>query len=62
MTFQYNPQKGFAIPVLGWLVSATILFSLIGVEVQRYPKDRTERSIEYTKNFFAGVLAAGLYC
>ncbi|KAJ5811736.1 potassium channel, partial [Penicillium riverlandense] len=62
MTFHYNPQKGFAMPVLGWLVSATILFSLIGVEVQRYKKAQTERSTEYTQNFFAGILAAGLYC
>ncbi|KAJ5610866.1 potassium channel [Penicillium lagena] len=62
MTFHYNPRKGFAIPVLGWLVSAAIMFSLIGVEVQRYRKARTEQSIEYTKNFFAGILAAGLYC
>lgn len=62
MAFHYSPCKGFFMPVLGWLASATILFSLVGVEVQQHRVSRTEQSVEYTKCFFAGIFAASLYC
>lgn len=62
MAFHYSPRKGFVIPVLGWLASATILFSLVGVEVRQHQIARTEQSVEYTQYFFAGILAASIYC
>lgn len=49
------------VTVIGWLVSAIILFSLIGVEVRQHRQGQGHRAVIYTQNFFAGIISAGLY-
>lgn len=61
MISNYDRAKGYTITVLGWFIAATILFSLIGVEVGEHRKTQPHRTLEYTQNFFAGILAAALY-
>ncbi|KAL3489992.1 TOK2 potassium channel [Aspergillus germanicus] len=61
MLFNYDRVKGFTITVFGWSVSATILFSLIGVEARQHRKAPPDQSLEYTQNFFSAVFAASLY-
>ncbi|CAI7678908.1 unnamed protein product [Penicillium pancosmium] len=51
-------MMGFMVAVIGWLASAIILFSLIGIEVRRH---RQAQGHQYTENFFAGIISAGLY-
>lgn len=61
MSFNYDRVKGFTITVFGWFISATILFSLIGIEARQDRKALPDQSLEYTKNFFSAILAASLY-
>ncbi|KAJ6108695.1 hypothetical protein N7523_010018 [Penicillium sp. IBT 18751x] len=63
LTMFLHPKsiKGFMVTVIGWLASAIILFSLIGVEVQKHRKAQGQEPLTYTENFFAGVISAGLY-
>ncbi|KAJ5765919.1 hypothetical protein N7520_005478 [Penicillium odoratum] len=62
MAFHYTSRSGFTIAVFGWLASAIILLSLIGIEVQQHRNIRSEQPLEYTQNFYAGIFAASLYC
>ncbi|KAJ5999999.1 hypothetical protein N7481_000408 [Penicillium waksmanii] len=52
---------GFMVTVLGWLASAIILFSLIGIEVHRHRQAEGHQALAYTQNFFAGIISASLY-
>lgn len=61
MMSKRDPVKGFTVTIMGWLASATILLSLIGVVVRQHPIVQPQQSLEYTQNFFYGILAAGLY-
>ncbi|KAH8701866.1 putative potassium channel [Talaromyces proteolyticus] len=61
MTSKHNPTKGFIATISGWLVAATVLFSLIGVMVRQHRIIQPPQSLQYTQNFFYGILAAGLY-
>ncbi|KAJ5404190.1 hypothetical protein N7509_004061 [Penicillium cosmopolitanum] len=51
---------GFMVTVIGWLASAIILFSLIGIEVRRHRQAQGQAFL-YTENFFAGIISASLY-
>jgi hypothetical protein len=51
---------GLMVTVIGWLASAVILFSLIGIEVRRH-REAHGQAFVYTENFFAGIISAGLY-
>lgn len=61
MFFNYDRVKGFTITVFGWFISATILFSLIGVKARQHREAPPDQSFEYTQNFFCAILAASLY-
>jgi hypothetical protein len=61
MMSKRDPVKGFIVTIMGWLSSATILFCLIGVMVRQHPIVQPQQSLEYTQNFFYGILAASLY-
>ncbi|KAJ6003411.1 hypothetical protein N7451_005958 [Penicillium sp. IBT 35674x] len=61
MITHIDPIKGFMITVIGWLASAIILFSLIGIEARQHQKAQAQQALIYTQNFFAGVISAGLY-
>jgi potassium channel subfamily K len=61
MMSKRDPAKGFTVTIIGWFASATILFSLIGVLVRQHPIAQPQQSLQYTQNFFYGILAAGLY-
>ncbi|OJJ42477.1 hypothetical protein ASPZODRAFT_105185 [Penicilliopsis zonata CBS 506.65] len=47
--------------ILGWLVPAVLLFSVIGVVVQRHTHLPSHLHREYTQAFYYGVFAAALY-
>lgn len=49
------------VTVIGWLASAIILFSLIGVEIRQHRQAQGHQNLIYTQNFFAGIISAGLY-
>lgn len=51
----------FWISVLGWLIAAALLFSSVGVAVQRHRHLPPQSRPEYTQAFYYGVFAAGLY-
>ncbi|KAJ5389095.1 uncharacterized protein N7496_000163 [Penicillium cataractarum] len=51
----------FWISVLGWLIAAALLFSIVGVVVQRHRHLPLQSRPEYTQAFYYGVFAAGLY-
>lgn len=61
MITHIDPIKGFMVTVTGWLASAIILFSLIGIEARQHQKAQAQQALIYTQNFFAGVISAGLY-
>ena len=61
MMSKRDPVKGFTVTILGWFTSATILFSLIGVVARQHLIVQPQQSLQYTQNFFYGILAAGLY-
>lgn len=61
MTLHVDSIMGFMVMMVGWLASAIILFSLIGVEVRQHQPAQGDQTILYTGNFFAGVISAGLY-
>jgi hypothetical protein len=61
MTLHIGSIKGFMVTVIGWLASAVILFSLIGVEIRKHQQAQVHEAYIYTQNFFAGIIAAGLY-
>ena len=60
MLSKRDPLKGFTLTIFCWIVSAAILFSLIGVVAREDPVVQ-QQSLEYTQNFFYGIIAAGLY-
>lgn len=60
MILHINAIKRFMVTVIGWLASAVILFSLIGIDVRHHRQEAHEALI-YTQNFFAGLISAGLY-
>lgn len=47
--------------VIGLLASAIVLFSLIGVEVRQHRQAQVHQDLEYSQNFFAGIISASLY-
>ncbi|KAJ6104955.1 hypothetical protein N7486_003644, partial [Penicillium sp. IBT 16267x] len=61
MILHIDPIKGFMVTVIGWLASAIILFSLIGIEARQHRQAQAQQAPIYTQNFFAGVISAGLY-
>lgn len=61
MMSKRDPLKGFTLTILCWIVSAAILFSLIGVVARENPVVQQQRPLGYTQNFFYGIIAAGLY-
>lgn len=61
ISFHYDRVKYFTITALCWLASSSILFCLIGVEVRQHWNASPHLSLEYTQNFFCGIVAAGLY-
>lgn len=61
MILHINSIKGFMVTVIGWLVSAIILFSLVGIEVRQHQQTQSGDALVYTQNFFAGIMSAGLY-
>ncbi|KAJ5937542.1 hypothetical protein N7454_003884 [Penicillium verhagenii] len=61
MQLHDKPVTVFWINVLGWLMAATILFSVVGVAVQRHHSLPLHTRGEYTQAFYYGVFSAGLY-
>jgi hypothetical protein len=61
MILHVDSITGFMMTAISWLASATILFSLIGVEVRRHRQSQGHQSFIYTENFFAGIISASLY-
>jgi potassium channel subfamily K len=61
MMSKRDPVKGFTVTILGWFTSATILFSLIGVVARQHLIVQPQQSLQYTQNYFYGILAASLY-
>lgn len=61
MILHVDSITGFMVTVISWLASATILFSLIGVEVRRHRQTQGHQTFVYTENFFAGIISASLY-
>jgi hypothetical protein len=61
MMSKRDPAKGFTVTIIVWFASAAILFSLIGVVARQHPIAQPQQSLQYTQNFFYGILAAGLY-
>lgn len=51
----------FWVSVLGWLIAAALLFSVIGVTVQQHRRLASQPRSEYTQAFYYGVFAATLY-
>jgi hypothetical protein len=61
MILHIDSTKGFMVTVIGWLASAIILFSLIGIDVRQHQQAQPHKALIYTQNFFAGVISASLY-
>ncbi|KAJ5657222.1 uncharacterized protein N7484_000871 [Penicillium longicatenatum] len=61
MTIHADPIKGFMVTVIGWLASATILFSLVGIAFRKHRLVQSHHALIFTENFFAGVISAGLF-
>jgi hypothetical protein len=61
MILHVDSITGFIVTVISWLASATILFTLIGVEVRRHRQSEGHQTFTYTENFFAGIISASLY-
>lgn len=61
MSLHIGSIKGYMVAVIGWLASAVILFSLIGVEVRKHWQAHGHEAYVYTENFFAGIISASLY-
>jgi hypothetical protein len=63
MVLHLNSLKGYMVTVCGWLVSAVILFNLIGIETRqhRQAQANTNQHLIYTESFYACIIAAGLY-
>ncbi|KAJ5370127.1 uncharacterized protein N7496_006219 [Penicillium cataractarum] len=61
MILHVDSITGFMVTVISWLASAIILFSLVGVEVQRHRQSQGHQTFVYTENFFAGIISASLY-
>src|ERR1700709_1733619 len=49
MMSKRDPAKGFTLTVIGWLASAAILFSLIGVVARQHPMVQPEQALQYTQ-------------
>lgn len=61
MALHIDSIIGFLVTVIGWLASAIILFTLIGIEVGRHRQAQGHQVFAYTQNFFASIISAGLY-
>ncbi|KAJ5382069.1 uncharacterized protein N7496_004497 [Penicillium cataractarum] len=63
MVLHLDSLKGYMVTVCGWLVSAVILFNLIGIETQQHQQAQanTNQHSIYTESFYACIIAAGLY-
>ncbi|OGM49890.1 putative potassium channel [Aspergillus bombycis] len=61
MMCKRNPQKGFIVTIFGWLTAGALLFSLVGVTIQRHPIVQPRESPRYTQSYFYGIIAGGLY-
>ncbi|KUL90842.1 hypothetical protein ZTR_00785 [Talaromyces verruculosus] len=61
MSLHSGSIKGYMVAVIGWLASAVILSSLIGVEVREHGQAHGREAYVYTENFFAGIISASLY-
>lgn len=61
MILHVDSITGFMVTVISWLASAIILFSLVGVVVQRHRQSQGHQTFVYTENFFAGIISASLY-
>jgi hypothetical protein len=53
--------KVFWVSVMGWLMPAALLFSVIGAAVRRHRRLQSHLQGEYTQAFYYGVFSAGLY-
>ncbi|KAF7712797.1 Uncharacterized protein PECH_002621 [Penicillium ucsense] len=52
---------GYALTAVGWLISAIILFALLGIDIRRHQQEASHEALIYTESFFAAVFAACIY-
>lgn len=63
MVLHSDSLNGYMVTACGWLVSAVILFVLIGIEAQKHrqAQGNAQQHVIYTESFYACIIAAGLY-